>query len=400
MFRAMSPKQLAILVLAASVVGLAGPVGWCQDELSLAPQEGVLLLRNQNVLRGKISRAGDYYFVVVPDGEIRLRTWQVDAVCGSLDEVYRIKSESLPLGRLDGHLELAEWCLRERLFGYAGEQILHARQLDPTNVRVALLERRLRTAVTESERPASTVASKPPAGLPTRTTPTHKMPTHKMPTHEMLDELVRDLPSEAMAEFTGRVQPLLVNHCATAGCHGPGAKSDFRLERIPVDRAYSRRLSQRNLHAVLDLVDREQPIGSPLLALPSQPHGSLSEPVFAEHQQEQYQNIVDWVHLVSRRPTKPAPESVATASPLLQTVPDATVGNYAEGLPRAGRQDPAEVRADDAQLLPGESGRAGNTDDPTDGAQSSRSQQFVPRDPFDPEIFNRRYSRRPAQSPR
>jgi hypothetical protein len=216
----------------------------------------------------------------------------------------------------------------------------------------------------------------------------------------MLDELVRELPPEAMAEFTGRIQPLLVNHCATAGCHGPGAKGDFRLERIPADRAYSRRLSQRNLHAVLELVNREQPTGSPLLARPSQPHGSLNEPVFSEHQQEQFQNVVDWVHLVSQRPTKPTPESVATASPLLQTVPDATVGSYAEGLPGASPQAPAAVRANHERLLPGESDGAGNADEPTDGTQDSRSRQFVPRDPFDAEIFNRRFSRRPAQPPR
>ncbi|MEX0937799.1 MAG: hypothetical protein WDZ59_08050 [Pirellulales bacterium] len=378
------PRSLAALVLAALSVGLAGPAR-SQEEPLLAPQEGVVLLRNQNVLRGKISKAGDYYFVVVPDGEIRLRSWQVDAVCSSLDEVYRIKSEGLPLGRIDGHLELAEWCLRERLYGYAGEQILHARQLDPMNLRVGLLERRLRNAVAEPADPPQIVASRLPAETLSR---------------KMLDEMVRELPSAAMADFTGRIQPLLVNRCATAGCHGPGAESEFRLERIPADRVYSRRLSQRNLHAVLKMVDREQPAASPLLKLPGQPHGSLKEPVFAQHERDQFLHMVDWVHLVSQRPVDPMPDSVATASPLLQTVPNAPATGVADASQPRGPQTPSVTPADFEQALPGSVDQSQHPEAATEDTPQGAAQRFVPRDSFDPAIFNRRYSKRALQTPR
>src|SRR5262245_4769568 len=113
-------------------------------QTSLRPEAGVVLLRNGQVLSGLVTRAGDYYIVKLREtGEVRLPAADVEALCGSLDEVYEFKSLHLAGSGVKPHLALAEWCLRQNLPARCSQQLVLAMRIDPDNEQLKHLERRL-----------------------------------------------------------------------------------------------------------------------------------------------------------------------------------------------------------------------------------------------------------------
>jgi hypothetical protein len=313
------------------VVWLA--VSWAASaETALGPtqQEGYLLLRNGEVLRGKVFLAGDQYYVALAGGEIRVKRADAECFCRDLEEGYRSKRSKIEAPQVQDHLALAEWCLRHKLTGHASRELADALAADPNHPRIALVKRRLELALRE---PAPAAVPSAPANAPT---------------HGDLDRLVRSLPASTVETFTNSIQPLLMNHCATAGCHGPASTGGLRLLRMPAGRTPTRRLTQRNLHATLATVDRKKPAESPLLTLSIAPHGGATSPVFSGRDVEKVRQLTAWVHAVSETKAPSTPDSIDPGPPLLQTM-----SNIDEG------------------------------DGPGDQPPAS--------DPFDPEPFNRRF---------
>ncbi len=161
----------------------------------------MVFLTNGQALVGKVTRAGDYLYVVVPNGEIRLRRQEVELFCRSFDEGYQLKKSAVPRGEITGHLDLADWCVRHHLFGYAAEQLAAARQLDPAHLRIGLIERRLEAA-RERKIEESTATEAAPNG----------------PSLEELDRMIRALPAGVVDQFANTVQPMLLNNCTATGC--------------------------------------------------------------------------------------------------------------------------------------------------------------------------------------
>jgi hypothetical protein len=119
-----------------------------------------------------------------------------------------------------------------------------------------------------------------------------------------------------------------------------------------------------NLAATLALVDREQPRLSPLLTVPRRTHGNLKEPVFGPRREAAFRHLYEWVELVTADTAKPA-----TAPP----------------------QEPQDANASETGGPPSPETASATGATPTlrYGAQLER---WLPRDEFDPEIFNRKYA--------
>ena len=358
-------RNLPQLVASVAII-LAVTAAPRAQELDLGPEPGVLLLRNGQVIEGKITRAGDLYYVTLPNGEIRIRAADVEFCCPNLEEGYRSKRAAVRLGNVHDHLELAQWSLRHGLFGHAGRELADALDADPTHPMIGVLERRLKMAM------------QPPA-----TPPQPAKPSNPAPSLEGLDRLVRGMPPGSVETFAERIQPLLMNNCTAAGCHGQGSETDFRLLRVPVGRPPSRRLTQRNLHATLQLIDREKPSASPLLTAPIRPHGTAKTAIFTDRQITQYRWMVDWVRRVAERPEPEVPATVAPQEkPPVRAMP-AESGGFDSPRPEASHPADRQIVAEAVEkgLLP-------LRPKVKRGASLPR---FVPADPFDPEIFNRRF---------
>ncbi len=352
------------IVCALAAVAVLPAAGAEPFQLGPIPVEGVLILRNGQAVAGTLTRAGDHFFVALPDGEIRLRADDVEMACRDLDEAYARKRAVMPLGEAHRHLDLASWCMRHGLLGPAASELADAIPADPDHPLIPVLRRRLEMAL-----------------HPERQEPGTEPHKNLGPLRDDLDAMVRRLPSGVVESFTSEVQPLLMNNCTTSGCHGPNSEHEFRLLRVPRNRPGGRRITQQNLHAVLEWIDRDTPEGSKLLTVPIEPHGGMDRPVFTQRELGQLQQLAAWVARLRNLPERD--EAPATVHRLDRPQPVETIAPNP-----VSPSDP--FSATSAEALPAEA-----TEEP--GSERPRVQRgaplegFVPADPFDPGIFNRRY---------
>ncbi|HEX4130987.1 MAG TPA: hypothetical protein VHZ24_13170 [Pirellulales bacterium] len=327
-------------IIALPLVAALLAISCGAEPFQAAPQEGILLLTNGQILRGRITHSGDHYYVALATGEIRLKTSEVELFCLSLEDGYQRKRAALVLGDANDHLELAQWCIAQRLFGHAARELADALEKEPDHPKIPVLERRMHLAMSERDAP--------PAGETTQPTSL---------SNDELDRMVRGMPEGTVETFTHTIQPLLLNNCTGSGCHGSDPATHYSLLRIPLGRLPSRRLTQRNLHATLAQTSRAQPSASALLLMAVREHGGARTAVFKNTDALAYRQLAYWVYRVARvAPTADvAPPQAANvdrrADPLLQTLPGARAAP-----PSAGRSPPSGTPA---------------------------------VDPFDPEVFNR-----------
>jgi len=340
--------------------------------LDVSPQPGVVLLRNGQVVSGRVTQAGEFYYISLTSGEIRLQANQVDLVCHSLAEGYERKRSRIDPDKLGDHLDLALWCIWQQLYENAAREIADARAIDARHPRIALVERQLKLA---QERPTHEPRSAAASG----------------PSNEDLDRLLRGMPPGTVETFANSIQPLLLNTCATAGCHGPQSEGKLRLLRTQLGKSSSRRFTQRNLHAVVEMIDRADPPASPLLKAPVAPHGTAKAPIFTSKDMVQYRQLVQWVMRVA--------QSNAEQPPTVDKPDD----NLLQRLPQAGRASSASTSPN--QLFAGGTAPTEAVDTPTSSAAARTTDKKSTRttattgdsssDPFDAEIFNRQFSPNP-----
>ncbi len=332
----------------------------------LSPQQGVLLLRNGNVIEGRVTRAGDYYLVTFGDsGEARLAATDVETLCVDLDDAYRYKRATL-LGRgAAPHLDLAEWCLRHGLAHQAGEQLVAAMRKDADDARIAAVERKLKLAMAAPKLP-----------------PARQPQTSATVSAEQLDKTIRALPPGSLERFSAIVQPILLNRCAAGGCHGPTARSDFRLLRPAAGVGPSKRFTQQNLYAVLQYLDKENPDASPLLTLPQKRHGAALAAVFDKRTKHQLDDLIAWTQLVLAVPAPAQPATIGKAQSLLSQQQDPHVKPASAEMPIEPEADDV-AKASDGAPMPFSPAK--------NAAPLPREEALKPRDPFDPEIFNRKF---------
>ena len=385
------------------------------DDASFGPQRGVLLLRNGSVLEGNILRSGDRYDVGLQDGELRVRVSEVEFAGRTLEECYQHRRGGIAFDEVQGRLDLVEWCLRHQLHVEAGRELKDALAVDPSHPKIAIVERRLKLAL---EGPPAT-----PAREPTRI---------DMATPEELDQMVRSMPAGTVERFTNTVQPMLLNQCSTASCHGPASPTPLRLTRVSAGRTQSRRATQRNLHAVLATIDHEQPDASPLLLMPTRPHGASRTAVFTSQKAIQYKQLVDWAYSVSNKTQVKRPiddtaseewpfagkpkknrknkdESLSQSPTIAAKYLDQTVPSGGEvqqqsdtDVKPAAAQESADEPSDSAEKdvstinprQPQRLGRrryAGQTPDRSTPKRGELPKEDEPADPFDPEQFNKQF---------
>lgn len=334
-------------------------------DFSDARRDQVLVMRNGQILRGRVTRVGDYYLVTMSrDNEVRMPAEQVEFACDSLEQAYLVKRNATSPFRAGEQVELAEWCLRHDLRQQAADHLLHAIGIDPGNKQVEALQVRWQ----------STLQLQRPVPRPKNTA--------SNATHHVRKPAAQKLPDGAVEQFATKIQPLLMNSCGASTCHGAHAKSDFKLVRPLSRRPMTRRLTERNLESVLELVDHQSPGESRLLTTPQGPHADLSKGIFDSLESRQYQQLAAWVQRVAQPVPVLKPETEVQQAAFVasgentETAPD--------GQPPAANE---VVGPHSATTLAAKREPQLLDQDP----KRSRAAPGGPRDPFDPEIFNRRF---------
>ncbi|HEY4232104.1 MAG TPA: hypothetical protein VGM76_01640 [Lacipirellulaceae bacterium] len=395
-------------LLAAKSAAAAEPSGESAVPADAGNDDGVLVLDDGGVLRGKVTHSGDRYVVVGAKSRVEVAASNVAVTCNSLTEAYDVQRRQLPHDTAEAHLGLADWCLRCQLLSQAGGELEAARRLDPHSAKLELLQRRLAVATqSASPRQASDdVAS-------------GKEP---QPTAEavQLEAIAAELPAGAVERFTRKVQPLLVNNCTTAGCHQVGGPQVFQLDRAVLHGLSNRRTTLSNLVATLALVKRDAPQLSPLLTIPRTEHAGMKQPLMGSRQDQQFRQLEEWVGVVTGTPApldsqqekgRVASDSgskrSATASHYIKPNANKTVRNVPSlfHLDEAQAAKPVETpSADSAASSPPSTQSSSDLvqtsdDEPLPFAQLRQRKRpttalttWEPKDAFDPEIFNRQHS--------
>jgi hypothetical protein len=275
-------------------------------------------------------------------GEARVPAADVVAVFGSLQAAYEYKRSTLD-DSFAARMELVQWCLQHDMPARAADQLLAAERLFGRNSQLESVHRRL-LATAHERRSAGEMAE--------QTASIAKV---------SFEEELSELPGHTVDSFTATVQPLLLNRCASGGCHNMRGTSDFILMRPFVGQAMTRRMTERNLQATLAYVNRTQPLESPLLAKAVVPHGGAESAAIDEREQKQHELLTDWVRSLASRHSPVAPSTVAPANELL----------YQSG----------QVPSEEATV-------------PAPGTPNVRHSKEIAEpigDPFDPAVFNQRY---------
>lgn len=322
----------------------AGLLARAAEPPSLQPKHAVLVLRNRQVLAGEVTPAGDYYLVSLgKTGQVRLAAKEVEMVCRDLQEAYERKAAAMNAKSAAAHVELAEWCLRQALYEQVQAELAAARAIEPEYRRIAEVQQRLEFATTAQK---LAVSHAPPAVATVGT--------------QQLDRTMKELPPGTVEHYTAVIQPILLDRCGNARCHGGSATARFQLLQPVPGKNPSRRFTQRNLFATLSIVNKEVAEDSELLAMALKAHGPFGRAAFKTEEDRQYREVAEWIGSLRAVPKQSPPSTVNTAQ---MGKPRHQVGGSAG---------------------PGEEPPPSDTEAPA----ASRG------DPFDPEVFNRRFHSR------
>ena len=357
----------------------------------------VVVLRNGNVLVGEVDLLGDAYRVATATSEVRLAVRDVERVVGSMIEAYEAKRAEVRVLTTDEHLRLAAWSIRQEMWPQAARELNDARNREPRHPAIPRIERRLQLAsraAMQTHRPVPSVA------------PVIDHEALKQQARELreLESLAASLPAGSLETFTRQVQPILLNSCTAAGCHGPSDQQSLKLNRDLLKDLGGRESTLRNLKAVWGFVDQQNPEASPLLTQPAVPHGGLQRTVFSGSRQKLLAHVSSWVREATRAEQREAAARLAAQQ-------KAVAGLIQPARVQPARVQPAEFQSAGVHApalerplpaVPSKSAEPGQTDSghfwevAPDGtaAQSGvkhglELKGFVPKDEFDPEAFNR-----------
>jgi hypothetical protein len=118
-----------------------------------------------------------------------------------------------------------------------------------------------------------------------------------------------ELTSDCLALFASKVQPILLNTCAS--CHAAGKGGPFVLSRG--GDAGLQRTTQVNLAATVRQIAFDRPAASPLLQKACTIHGGAAVPPLAGPQAVPFGMLQEWVGLVIARNPQLKPQGAASA---------------------------------------------------------------------------------------
>jgi hypothetical protein len=306
----------------------------------------VLVMENESTLEGDIEITGGQYRIRRQVGEVYVEPERVLKLCENREEAYVFLRQRANLRDPDERLRLARWCRQNALKQHELEEVEAAVALRPDNAESVHLLRNLHRMMA--------IAAE--AKTPAKPTPEAEVAT-----------IPASVNSESLSLFVTKVQPILMNTCAT--CHGSGRGGAFKLTRVFENSGSSRHVTLQNLAAVVAQVRSDRPASSPLLVKSFSVHGDMAQPALKGVDSAAYRTLAEWVRItLEAGPVSPRDAAAGVGS--IKTDESAT-----------------KVYAEKTSLPSGSSDGLG------DGREVGKAVTTGPAktlpDPYDPEIFNR-----------
>jgi hypothetical protein len=338
-------------------------------ELRATPNDnspGILVLADGKVLDGRFLPRPDGYEVEVQGGRMFIESARVRFIAKDFEDAYQRMRASFSELTPQSHMELARWCLTNKRTDLARREVLDALHKDPNRIDA---QRLLQSLVQRSEQ---TPKSSGGSGL--SEFPSLARPAGPLPEARSLAGLSRSIAQD----FTRHIQPILMNKCANAGCHGVRTTSSFQLTSS--HRGTSVSIAERNLAAVMKQIDLSRPSSSPLLSVLEGNHANTSAPLFRGRSGAvQMKTLRDWVGAVSN---DIAPELNEEVSERQEKIQLASMSQAIE--------PESDTAFDETTMSP--HGRVLTTTE-TDVRFLQKASRANARDAFDPAKFNQQFGK-------
>lgn len=313
------------LTVAADEIGTADEIEQPSQNSLRASKNRLMVLKNRRVIRGDIFFDDNGYLVRQQTGKLFIPYPQVLFLASSISDAHQKLRRSLPQRSIESSVKLVRWCLSNHLRTQAISELKEALLLEPSNVHLQRMLVRV-----ENHQHESTGGSSSGSGSfsTTRTTSrTTALPSKnksRSSTSRTTDRPAQSLTSlsrRTSATFLGKVQPILINHCATAGCHGTNSPTSFRLHRVRFGRAGQLKQIEQNLATILGHITPNDLRQSPLFVKSIGKHGQQKLPMFhGSRGRQQHQILREWIVTIARE--MPRSSSVFSAGRLsAKTVP-------------------------------------------------------------------------------
>ena len=348
-------------------------------------RERLVMLTSGRILSGVVSRNAGGYLVEQQNGRVQVSSEEVKFVVNDLKEAYRQQRDSVVHPTPSTHVALANWCISHRLNDEARDELRKCLKSDPDNEEA----RRLLQRLTDTMRAGLAPAAAPPAPLKTND-------GFLQPNVESLGGLSR----ETATLFTSRIQPILLNKCGNASCHGTTASNGFRLYNARNSGNGSRQNSERNLAEALRFIDFDDVSQSQLLTLSTGGHGGKGAIFTGPAAADQFKLLRSWALTVAR-------EKQAEANELEQLPRITGKKNGKTAKPRvtqaaytSDERESSTTQEETSEFIPASGSsmaKPSKTSQPRkiapEPSDADATPALQPYDPFDPEIFNRRIRR-------
>ncbi|RLS57904.1 MAG: hypothetical protein DWH91_03490 [Planctomycetota bacterium] len=232
---------------------------------------GCLVARDGRVFHGKVQEQGDAYRVDTTSGSIVVPYDEVLVMANTLNLAYSQIRDSRRQPGAAEHVDLGRWCLQNRLYEEASDEARAALQLEPR--RQAALDLLQQSEKALSDNPLAHVATAPVVAA-------------------------TDLPPQA--EFVRRIQPLLLNKCSNANCHGASSENQFKLQPVATGARPQNLRTSQNLESVLKQINRDHPDQSPLILKSHEVVGPHANVFTGSRSREHSERLMTWVQQITR----------------------------------------------------------------------------------------------------
>lgn len=341
-------------------------------------EAGYVLLANQVVLRGKVIEEPGYVLIRDGESEIRLDRQRVACWAPSLAGLHQYLIDTRNGSTLHSHLTVARWCIRNEYPAGAVAELIAARRIDPHNEQADRLEQELKDwherrsqrhkkgtanvdAVESSAESKDNQGSAGGKNISADTETVQNMldsSAVKLASHELADSGIDEneaILDEHLARFTTDIQPILLNRCGQAACHGTPKSDGFWFEKpYRFDARPNAEMSRKNLAKTIAAIDRQHLEASPILVKALQPHADLDAPPLRPQDRQAAEQLRLWVLSFARHQARDS--------------------DMADQIVQAGGGEQSDAKSTRTNETASRVVRVPEVDDP-----------------FDPEVFNRRY---------
>ncbi|MFO0797767.1 MAG: hypothetical protein U0804_09825 [Gemmataceae bacterium] len=350
---------------------------------------GVVVLQDGKIVEGHVSRAEGKVIVRRASVDQKFTTEQVKYVAGSKDEAYRLTLKDTKADDPAARLRLARWCMYNGMRENALTEAKEAVRLEPANRTAATLVRTLEESLKLYPGDGTTRVTTPaPTPAPTLPAPAPTLPAVPPPPVTTVPE--PDVAPEAAVAFGPRVQPVLMNQCAS--CHASATHtSAFKLTAVPSNEVNAA-ATRANLRAAAAQVKKTEPAASPLLLKAVTAHGGQLMPAFGDREAAAFRILQAWAFLSVGELAPPVAAAPPAAAPVL---PPAPVADVRPTLPLPPTVPASVPTVPAPPAIPPAEGSIPPippaSDNPGFGRTAPPPIPVVPaKDEFDPDNFNRR----------